>query len=185
MLLRLLPVLIPVVALALGACSISGEETVGSVGVRSDAGPAVADPAAAVAMVSAYRRSHGLPAVTVNAKLSAIAASHARRMAETNRIDHVLPGEGSFMRRMTAGGYEPAVAAENIGAGYRTLGDAMEGWKKSPSHNKNLLRPGVSEIGIATAYSGDTRFKNYWSLVLASPYQPPSAASAGPFSTVR
>jgi uncharacterized protein YkwD len=187
MLPRFLPLIAAAAVLLLGGCSLSGvDEPVGSV-VReqSSAGPAVLDPAAAVAMVSAYRRSHGLSAVTINTKLTAIAAIHARRMVDMNRMDHVLPGEGSFMGRMTAGGYDAAVAAENIGAGYRNLSDAIAGWKRSPHHNENLLLAGVTEIGIATAYGADTRFKNYWSLVLATPFQPPSAASGGPFSVLR
>jgi hypothetical protein len=187
MLPRFLPPLAALAVLLLAGCSLSGvDEPVGSVvGARSAAGPAVLDPAEAVALVSAYRRSRGLPAVTIDAKLTAIAAVHARRMVDMNRMDHVLPGEGSFMGRMTAGGYDAAVAAENIGAGYRTLADAMAGWKKSPHHNENLLLAGATEIGIATAYGADTRFKNYWSLVLATPFQPPPAGSSGPFSMLR
>ena len=169
-------------ALPLGACSIfGGDESVGSVAAL-DVKPGYADPDAAVAMVSSYRRSHGLSAVAINPKLTRIAAVHAKRMAAANRIDHVLPGEGSFMKRMTVGGYDASVAAENIGAGYDTLGEAMAGWKKSPHHNENLLRAGITEIGIAVAYAPESKFKHYWSIVLAAPYEPLAGApTGGPF----
>jgi uncharacterized protein YkwD len=176
--------LLPLLLLPLAACNVlglTGDDAVGSVAV-ADVKPGYADPDAAVAMVSAYRRSHGLSAVTINPKLTAIAASHAKRMAALNRVDHVLPGEGSFMKRMAAGGYDAGVAAENIGAGYDTLGEAMTGWKKSPHHNENLLRAGITEIGIAVAEAPGTRFRYFWSIVLAAPYQPPvGAPMGGPF----
>src|SRR3954469_12810674 len=55
-----------------------------------------ADTAAAVKMVSEYRAAHGLPAVKVETRLMKIATTHAAKMAETDRLEHVLPGEGSF-----------------------------------------------------------------------------------------
>jgi uncharacterized protein YkwD len=178
---RLLLLLCPVLVVPLSACNMFGsDDTVGAV-AAVDARPVSADPEAAVAMVSAYRTSRGLSAVRINPQLMRIAAIHARRMAEMNRVDHVLPGEGSFMRRMSAGGYDASVAAENIGAGYTSLADAMAGWKRSSHHNENLLRRGVTEIGIAVAFAPDTKFKYYWSIVLAAPYEPPAGAAAGPF----
>jgi hypothetical protein len=184
--------------LVLGGCSLSGlgdrvgsllggavedpdAAATGGIGVK----PGYADPAGAARLISAYRRGRGLSAVTVNPKLNQIAAVHARRMASTGRLDHVLPGEGSFMKRMSAGGYDASVAAENIGAGYNDLAEAIAGWKKSAHHNENLLRPGVTEIGIAVAQSPGSKFGQWWSLVLAAPYEPPVAAgvSAGPFIT--
>jgi uncharacterized protein YkwD len=172
-------------ALPLAACNVMGlgggvdPTTVSAVDVK----PGDANPAAAAAMVSDYRRSRGLSAVTIDSRLAKIAADHARRMAALDRIDHVLPGEGSFMKRVTSGGYDAAVAAENIGAGYKTLVEAMNAWKKSPHHNENLLRTGITEIGIAVSYAPGSKFKYYWSLVLAGPYKRPEAGSTfgGPF----
>ena len=176
---------IVLLALSLSACNAIGlgggidPTAVSAVNVK----PGDANPEAAAAMVSDYRRSRGLSAVTIDSRLTKIAADHARRMAALDRIDHVLPGEGSFMKRVTSGGYDAAVAAENIGAGYKTLVEAMNGWKKSPHHNDNLLRAGITEIGIAVSYAPDSKFKYYWSLVLAGPYKRPEAGSmtGGPF----
>lgn len=145
--------------------------------------PGVVDVDTAVQMVSAYRRSHGLGPVTVDDKLMRIAAVHAKRMAASDRVDHVLPGEGSFPARLTAGGYDASIAAENIGAGYDTLAEAFAGWQKSPHHRDNLLKPGITEIGIALSTAPDSKYKTYWSLVLAAPYRPnlegPTAGPAG------
>jgi uncharacterized protein YkwD len=185
-----------VLLFALGGCSLSGlgDRMTALIGAKTVAGPDVeatggiavrpgsADAAAAARIISAYRKSRGLSSVTVSAKLNAIAAVHARRMAASGRLDHVLPGEGSFMKRMMAGGYDASVAAENIGAGYDTLADAIAGWKASPHHNENLLRAGVTEIGIAVVNAPGDKFGQWWSLVLAAPYEPPlGGPDAGPF----
>ena len=115
--------------------------------------------------------------MTVDPKLTRIATDHARLMATRNRVAHVLPGEGSFPQRIAAGGFVAAVAAENIGAGYKSLDAALKGWRESPDHNANLLRAGVSKIGIAVFNAPDSTYKTYWSLVLAGPYTPPPGFS--------
>ena len=144
--------------------------------------PATVDPGAAAAMISAFRKGSGLAAVTVDPTLSAIAAKHAKAMAAEDKLAHVLPGEGSFPARLAAGRYDAAYAAENVGAGYHDLTEAFAGWKKSPPHRANMLTRNVDRIGIAVAYSKDSKFKDFWCLVLAKPDQRKMAAgpSGGP-----
>jgi uncharacterized protein YkwD len=131
--------------------------------------PATVDPAAAAAMVSEFRRKSGLGAVTIDPTLAAIAAKHAKAMATQDKLAHVLPGEVSFAARLTAGGYDAAYASENVGAGYHTLDEAIAGWKASPPHRANMLSRNIDRIGIAVAYNKASRFKDFWSLVLAKP----------------
>ena len=90
----------------------------------------------------------------------------------------MLPGEGSFQRRLAAGGYDASVATENVGAGYRSLGDAIDGWQKSRDHDANLRRAGVTAIGIAVFNAPEATYKTYWSLILAAPYEPPAMMAA-------
>ena len=131
--------------------------------------PASVDPGTAAREISAYRQSHGLPAVTLDPKLMAIANSHSQAMARTGKMAHVVRGEGSFERRLTAGGYDAAIAAENVAAGHRNLDEALAGWKASPGHNANLLKPGVTQMGIAVAFSPNSKYGNFWTVVLATP----------------
>ena len=144
--------------------------------------PATVDPAAAVAMISEFRKKSGLGAVTVDPGLAAIATKHARAMAADDKLSHVLPGEVSFAARLSAGGYNAAYAAENVGAGYHDLAEAIAGWKASPPHRANMLNRNVDRIGIAVAYNKDSRFKDFWCLVLAKPDERKMAAgpSGGP-----
>jgi hypothetical protein len=139
------------------------------------------DTGEAVRILSDYRRKHGLGPVKLDPKLTRIAADHALKMASANKVAHVLIGEGSFARRLRVGGYDASVASENIGAGYDSLAEAFAGWRKSRGHNKNLLSPEITVIGIARADAPGSKYGTYWSLVLAHPYEPPvGGPSAGP-----
>lgn len=135
------------------------------------------DAAEAARIISAYRASRGLGRVTVDPNLMKAAAHQAREMARANRMAHVLPGQVGFSRRIASSGYRASIAAENVGAGYATLDTAINRWQASPGHNKNLLHPQVTEIGIAVAHAPDSRYKSYWALVLAAPAP---VAAAGP-----
>lgn len=124
--------------------------------------------AAAASMLSDYRRANGLPAVAADTALTELARTQARRMAEIDKLTHD-PGGRGFVERLKASNYDAARAAENIGAGYHTLAEAFSGWRDSPSHNKNMLLPGATRFGIATAYAPGSKYKVFWALVLAEP----------------
>lgn len=138
------------------------------------------DTNAAARMLSDYRRRHGLGPVTLDPTLNRIAADHALRMAEAGKVSHVVRGEGSFARRLRSGGYDAAVAAENVGGGYASLEQAFAGWRKSKAHNKNMLRPDITVMGVARADATGSKYGAYWSLVLARPYERPQGPAAGP-----
>ncbi|MBB5755273.1 CAP domain-containing protein [Prosthecomicrobium pneumaticum] len=152
---------------------------------RLDAASVTVDPAAAASMITGYRANKGLTAVTVDPALNALAQEQANAMARADKVDHTIRGTGSFETRITRSGYDAEIAVENIGAGYRTLAEAFSGWRDSPSHNKNMLRAGVTRLGIATAYSPKSKYKVYWSLVLAKPAERrQEGPSAGPMLPV-
>lgn len=126
------------------------------------------DAAAAASLLSDYRTQRGLPAVTIDDQLTRIAQDQANAMAKADNLSHEVGGR-SFMQRMKASGYDAVRAVENVGAGYHTLAEAFSGWRDSPSHNKNMLEPGVTRMGIATANAPNSKYKVYWALVLAQP----------------
>lgn len=164
--------LFSVTALALGACAWSGDRDPPPPGqpsfYRSLAAPgAVLDAAAAESMISGYRHNNGLPAVTLDPDLMTMAQEQARVMAARNTLDH---GAGrSFHERIKASGFDAKEAAENIGAGYYTLAEAFSGWRESPPHRANMLLRDATRMGIAAAYAPGTKYKVFWSLILAAP----------------
>ncbi|MBS7537879.1 CAP domain-containing protein [Ancylobacter lacus] len=126
------------------------------------------DSQAAAEMISDYRRARGLSAVTVDPILTEVAQKQAKLMASKDELSHSVGGR-TFTMRLKAAGFDGLKAAENVGAGYHTLAEAFSGWRDSPSHNKNMLMPGVTRIGIATALAPNSKYKVYWALVLAAP----------------
>jgi uncharacterized protein YkwD len=125
------------------------------------------DANAAASMISGYRRNNGLNPVSLDPHLMRMAEAQARAMASKNRFEH--DAAGPFQQRIKRSGYDAKIAVENIGAGYHTLAEAFSGWRDSPPHRANMLRSGVTKMGIAAAYSPTSKYKVFWALVLAAP----------------
>jgi uncharacterized protein YkwD len=168
-------VLIPVAAgLTLAGCSITDSDPPGgepSFYQSLAQANAPFDANAARAMISGYRTNNGLPPLALDPKLMRIAQDHSRTMAAHNQMDHNLGR--SFPERLRHGGYDASVAAENIGAGYHTIAEAFSGWRDSSSHRANMLLNGATKMGIAAAYAPNSKYKVYWTLILARPDEAP------------
>ena len=125
------------------------------------------DAAAAASMISGYRANNGLEAVTLDPELMRLAQEQTRAMAARNKLDHDT--KKPFTARLKASGYDAKTAAENISAGYHTLAEAFSGWRDSPPHRANMLLKGASRIGIAAVYAPNTKYRVFWTLILAEP----------------
>jgi uncharacterized protein YkwD len=130
------------------------------------------DVDAARAMISGYRAANGLGPLTIDPELMKLASEQARAMAARDKLDHSvwLP----FQERIQHSSFDAAIAVENIAAGYDTLAEAFSGWRASPPHRANMLNPAVTRMGIAAAYAPRSKYKVFWSLILAKPDTPRS-----------
>jgi uncharacterized protein YkwD len=115
------------------------------------------------AMISQYRREHGLSTVKTDPQLTAIAERQAQAMAATGIMDHSVAG--SFSSRIA--GARTGAAAENIAVGSKTWADTFRMWQKSPGHNANLLQAEADSVGVAFVRNDQTRWKTYWAMVIA------------------
>ena len=129
-------------------------------------GGAKLDPQAAASMISLYRQNNGLGAVVVDPELMRIAEAQSQAMASRNKLDHDV--KAPLPKRLTAAGYPATLAVENVSAGYHTLAEAFSGWRDSPPHRANMLQNGVTKLGIAASYAPNTKYKVFWTLILAS-----------------
>jgi uncharacterized protein YkwD len=125
------------------------------------------DTAAAQSMISGYRQNNGLTAVTNDPILTRMAQEQARVMASRDKLDH--SAGRPFQDRIKTSGFDARVAAENISAGYHTLAEAFSGWRDSPQHRANMLLNGATRMGIAAVYAPNSKYKVFWSLILAAP----------------
>jgi uncharacterized protein YkwD len=138
--------------------------------VLASVGTACADSLAATAqgMISAYRRQHGLSAVTIDSSLMQVASHQAHAMASAGALSHTVGG--SFASRISAA--HRGFAAENIAAGAPDFSSALEMWKRSAGHRANLLKGAITQIGIASAQAPNSRYKVFWALVMAGSPEP-------------
>jgi len=125
------------------------------------------DAVAAATMISQYRQNNGLGMVEVDPDLMRLAESQSQAMADKNKLDHDV--RAPLAKRLSGGGYDATVAVENVSAGYHTLAEAFSGWRDSPPHRANMLKNGVTKIGIAASYAPNTKYKVFWTMILAAP----------------
>jgi len=124
------------------------------------------DTVAAASMISLYRQNNGLGAVVVDPELVKLAEAQSQAMASQNKLDHDV--KAPLAKRLNAFGYPANLAVENVSAGYHTLAEAFSGWRDSPPHKANMLKGGVTKLGIAASYAPNTKYKVFWTLILAS-----------------
>jgi uncharacterized protein YkwD len=153
--------------LALGGCAGEAPSTEQPAMYLSMAnGGATLDAQAAASMISLYRQNNGLGGVAVDSELMKLAEQQSQVMASRNKLDHDV--KAPLAKRLNASGYPTTLAVENVSAGYHTLAEAFSGWRDSPPHRANMLKNGVTKLGIAASYAPNTKYKVFWTLILAS-----------------
>ena len=124
------------------------------------------DPATAASMITQYRHNNGLGGVEVDQDLVKLSEAQSQAMASRNKLDHEV--RAPLAKRLSVAGYPAVIAVENVSAGYHTLAEAFSGWRDSPPHKANMLNGGVTKLGIAASYAPDTKYKVFWTLIMAS-----------------
>jgi uncharacterized protein YkwD len=153
--------------LALGGCAgeVATVEQPSMYASMADAGARL-DAQAAASMISLYRQNNGLGTVVVDPELMKLAESQSQAMASQNKLDHDV--KAPLAKRLNASGYPASLAVENVSAGYHTLAEAFSGWRDSPPHRANMLKNGVTKLGIAASFAPNTKYKVFWTLILAA-----------------
>jgi uncharacterized protein YkwD len=124
------------------------------------------DAATAASMITQYRQNNGLGGVEVDQDLVKLAEAQSQAMASRNKLDHEV--RAPLAKRLSTAGYPAVIAVENVSAGYHTLAEAFSGWRDSPPHKANMLNSGVTKLGIAASYAPNTKYKVFWTLIMAS-----------------
>ena len=163
---RTLPIIV-LTALALAACAGGDLPPQPSFYKNLAAPNAEVDATAAQSMISGYRQNNGLGPVAVDPALMRLASEQSRAMAQRDKLDH--NAARSFTDRITRAGFPAKAAVENVGAGYHTLAEAFSGWRDSAPHRANMLKPEVTRMGIAAVYAPNSKYKVFWTLIMATP----------------
>ena len=113
------------------------------------------------AQINAIRSRAGLPPVKRSAKLDAAAHAQASFMAANKIMTHRGRNGTNVAQRVSRVGYKWCTVAENVSRGYRTEARAIEAWRVSPGHYRNLTISNVKQFGIANV-------NGYRAMVLAA-----------------
>lgn len=116
-----------------------------------------------VAQTNALRTEQGLSELKVDPRLRQTAQDFASYMADSNRYGHTADGRRPS-QRVKDHSYNFCIVSENIAFHFFTQGLATQaladrtarGWKNSPGHRRNMLKPYVTEIGVAVSQSDST-----------------------------
>ncbi len=126
-----------------------------------------------LSLLNAQRAAAGLPALVLNAKLTAAARAHSTDMSCNDFIDHTGSDGSLWYGRIAAQGYSYAYASENIYVGNPAFGGTAQGavtwWMNSQVHRDNILSQAVSEIGVGYIYNENSTYGGYFTLVFARP----------------
>ncbi len=110
-----------------------------------------------------YRARKGLRPLKIDKKLQRAAQWMSDDMAARNYLSHRDSKGRDPFRRMAAFGYGYNTdKAENVAAGQKTADEVLESWQSSKGHNRNMLDPHFTVIGIGFSYGKKSRYGWYW-----------------------
>ncbi len=126
-----------------------------------------------IQLTNAERTKVGLPALTVNSKLSQAAKEKGNDMLNNDYFAHISPAGVTPWFWINKAGYSYLIAGENLAIDFTEAEDVAAAWVASPSHRENLLRPDYTETGLAVV-SGE--FQGGTSTIVVHMFGKPSSA---------
>ncbi len=99
-------------------------------------------------LVNQERAKAGVPALTLSEKLTSIAYTKAKDMADKNYFSHQSPTYGSPFDMLKQFGVSYSYAGENIAAGQKTAAEVMNNWMNSSGHKANILNKNYTQLGV-------------------------------------
>lgn len=103
--------------------------------------------------VNHERTSRGIPALTLNDRITVVARAYAMDMWERQYFSHYNPEGQTVADRFDAAGISYTIAGENLALA-PTEATAMTGLMNSPGHKANILDTEFHKIGIGVIDNG-------------------------------
>ena len=114
-------------------------------------------------LLNRYREQKGLRPLSMDKKLQQAAQWMSDDMAAKDYLSHEDSKGRDPFKRMAAFGYNYSTdKAENVAAGQNTAAEVLESWQSSKSHNRNMLDPQFTVIGIGFSYRKMSKYGWYW-----------------------
>lgn len=116
--------------------------------------------------VNALRSASGVPALELDAKLNAAAATHARDMSVQNRPWHFGSDGSSPLDRVARVGYTGTLVGENISETYENEAETLAAWMLQDDTRNVILSPAARKLGIS--WFQESNGKIWWTMVTGS-----------------
>lgn len=106
-------------------------------------------PEKMIDLINRSRTEAGVSSLAVNSRLSSAAEAKAEDMFRFEYFDHTSPSGTTPWYWIKQAGYDYSYAGENLAIDFVTAEGAHKAFMGSPSHQKNILNPNYSEVGVA------------------------------------
>jgi len=124
-------------------------------------------------LINGERTKAGLPALNVNAQLTAAAKDHATDMLCNNYLSHTGLDGSTPEDRVAAAGFTASLVVENLYALHPSYGGnpqaATTWWMSDPASKADLLNANTTVFGIAYVTSDESLLGGYFVVVSANP----------------
>src|SRR5688572_12632139 len=106
--------------------------------------------------VNRARAERGLPALTLDRKLSDVARDFSCRLARDEIFGHTSPSGEGLADRLRASGHDVRAGAENLARNNakNPVERAVQGWLKSTGHRDNMLSREFTMTGVGACVRG-------------------------------
>ncbi len=116
--------------------------------------------------LNTLRQAAGVPALTLDAQLTAAAATHSRDMAIQNRPWHFGSDGSSPIDRIRRVGYAGNLVGETISETFETELETLAAWIQQPDTREVLLDRTATRMGVS--WFQEEGGKIWWTLVLGN-----------------
>ncbi len=117
--------------------------------------------------VNALRQAAGAPALSLDAQLTAAAATHALDMSRQNRPWHFGSDGSSPLQRVTRAGYPGQFRGEVISETFETELETLAAWMEEPGSRQVILDPAARQMGFSWHQEENGRL--WWVLNTGTP----------------
>jgi uncharacterized protein YkwD len=114
-------------------------------------------------LINRYRMQKSLRPLSMDRTLQRAAQWMSDDMAAKSYLSHNDSRGRDPFKRLAAFGYNYNTnKGENVAAGQKTAEEALESWQSSKGHNRNMLDPQFTVIGIGFSYEKNSKYGWYW-----------------------
>ena len=115
-------------------------------------------------LVNIERHKAGVKPLVLSGELMRAAAVRSQEVSKV--FSHIRPDGTQFASIVSKHG---RMMGENIGGGYQTPEEAVDGWMHSEGHRKNILHTDFTELGVGYAYEENSQYQHYWVQIFRRP----------------